>query len=186
MEEKQGNKYGSRRPGTLWFFVFLFNKVAGSFPTIIRSSHPVVFLEKGVLKICSNVRGEHSCRSVISIKLQSNFVEITLRHGCFPVNFLHIFRKPFSKNTSGWLLLNYYGRTSSWIFDKKIYDIFQRIYYSMSLKQFLLYLKSKTKYFIQYHCLDKFDSKQYRFCIKQLVKPESKVYWSKYEIGKSN
>ena len=126
MEEKQGNKYGSRRPGTLWFFVFLFNKVAGSFPTIIRSSHPVVFLEKGVLKICSNVRGEHPCRSVISIKLQSDFVEITLRHGCFPVNFLHIFRKPFSKNTSGWLLLNYYGRTSSWIFDKKIYTIFFR------------------------------------------------------------
>ena len=30
---------------------------------------------------------------------------ITLRHGHFPVNVLHIFRIPFTKNTSGWLLL---------------------------------------------------------------------------------
>ena len=36
--------------------------------------------------------------------LQSNFIEITLRHGCPPVNLLHIFRTPFSKNTSGRLL----------------------------------------------------------------------------------
>ena len=37
----------------------------------------------------------------------SNFVEITLRHGCSPVNLLHIFRTPFFKNTSGlkpWIL----------------------------------------------------------------------------------
>ena len=48
---------------------------------------------------------EHPCRSVISIKSQSNFIEITLQHGCSPVNLLYIFRTPFSKNTSGWLLL---------------------------------------------------------------------------------
>ena len=35
----------------------------------------------------------------------SNFIEITLRHGCSPVNLLHNFRTPFSKDTSGWLLL---------------------------------------------------------------------------------
>ena len=34
-----------------------------------------------------------------------NFIEITLWHGCSPVNLLHIFRTPFPKNTSGWLLL---------------------------------------------------------------------------------
>ena len=73
--------------------------------TIYRSSHPEVFLRKSVLKIYSKFTGEHSCRSVISIKLQSNFIEITLRHGCSPVNLLHIFRT-FSMNTSGWLLLN--------------------------------------------------------------------------------
>ena len=36
----------------------------------------------------------------------SNFIEITLRHGCSPVNLLHIFRTLFPKNTSGWLLLS--------------------------------------------------------------------------------
>ena len=73
---------------------------------INRSSHQKVFLGKGVLKICSKFTAEHPCQSVISIKLQSNFIEIALRHGCSPVNLLHIFRTPFLKNTSGWLLLN--------------------------------------------------------------------------------
>ena len=64
-----------------------------------------MFLIKGVLKICCKFTGEHPCRSVISIKLQSNFIEIKLRHGCSPVNLLHIFRTSFLKNTSGGLLL---------------------------------------------------------------------------------
>ena len=34
-----------------------------------------------------------------------NFIEITLRHGCSPVNVLHIFRTHFPRNTSGGLLL---------------------------------------------------------------------------------
>ena len=41
----------------------------------------------------------------VSKKLQSNFIEIALRHGCSPVNLLHIFRTPFPKNTSAWLFL---------------------------------------------------------------------------------
>ena len=45
--------------------------------------------------------GENPCRSVISI-----IIEIALRHGCSPVNLLHIFKTPFSRNTSGRLLLN--------------------------------------------------------------------------------
>ena len=43
-----------------------------------RSSHPDVFLGKGVLKICSKYTGEHPCWSAISIKLLCNFIEITL------------------------------------------------------------------------------------------------------------
>ena len=65
-----------------------------------------MFLEKRVLQICRKFTGEHPCRSVISIKLKSKFSVITLRYGCSPVNFLHICRTPFPKNTSGWLLLN--------------------------------------------------------------------------------
>ena len=72
----------------------------------VRSSHPEVFLRKGVLKICSKFTGEHPCRSAISIKLHSNFVKIALRHGCCPVNLLHIFRTLFLKNTSRRLLLH--------------------------------------------------------------------------------
>ena len=70
-----------------------------------RSSRPEVFLRKGVLKICCKFTGVHPCRSVISIKLQSKFIEIALRLGCSPVNLLHISRTPFPKNTSGCLLL---------------------------------------------------------------------------------
>ena len=33
-------------------------------------------------------------------------IEISLQHACCPVNLLHIFRKPFYKNTFGWLLLS--------------------------------------------------------------------------------
>ena len=66
----------------------------------LKSSLPEVFLEKVVLKICSNFSREHPCRSEISI-----FVEIARRHGSSPVNLLHIFRTPFLKNTSGRLLL---------------------------------------------------------------------------------
>ena len=34
------------------------------------------------------------------------FIEIALRHGCSPLNLLHLFRTPFTKNASGWLHLN--------------------------------------------------------------------------------
>ena len=41
----------------------------------------------------------------ISIKLLCNFIEITLRHWCSPVNFLHIFSTTFNKNTFRGLLV---------------------------------------------------------------------------------
>ena len=37
-------------------------------------------------------------------KIVSNFIEVILWHGSSPVNLLHIFRTPFSSNTSGWPL----------------------------------------------------------------------------------
>ena len=70
-----------------------------------RSSPLEVFLGKGVLRICSKFTGEHPCRSVISIILLYNFAKITLRHGCSPVNFLHISRTTFNKTTFEGLLL---------------------------------------------------------------------------------
>ena len=66
------------------------------------------------MKICSKFTGEYLCRSVTSIKLLSNFIEITVRHGCSHVNLLHIFRTPFRKNTSGGLLLEIFPQNLGW------------------------------------------------------------------------
>ena len=86
-------------------FFFMANITSELFPSF-RKSHPQVFLGKGVLKAFSKHTGEHPCQSVISIKLQSNFIEIILLHGCSPVNLLHNFRrKCFTKDTCGLLLL---------------------------------------------------------------------------------
>ena len=65
--------------------------------------------------MCSKLTGEPPCRSLISIRFQSNFTEITLRHGWSPINLLHIFRTPFTKNASEWLLYIYvHLRKSIW------------------------------------------------------------------------
>ena len=64
--------------------------------TEFRSSHLEEFLGKGVMKICSKFTGEHPCRSAISIKLQSKFIEITLRHIGFSCKFVAYFQNTFS------------------------------------------------------------------------------------------
>ena len=51
--------------------------------------------------------------NVISIKMQSNFVEIKLRHGCSPVNLLHFFKTSFFNSTSGGMLLKNLRRLRS-------------------------------------------------------------------------
>ena len=40
-------------------------------------------------------------------KVALQLFEITIWHGCFPVNLLHIFRTPFYKNVSGGQLYFY-------------------------------------------------------------------------------
>ena len=69
----------------------------------IKSSRPKVFLGKGVLKIYSKFTGEHPCWIVLC-----NFIEITIRHGCYPVNLLHVFWTPFHNKTYRRLLLKNY------------------------------------------------------------------------------
>ena len=125
----------------LFLYFSLFNnchKTCVS-PSKIRSSRPDVFLGKVVLKICSKFTGEHPCRSAILRKLQSNFIEsnfieIALRHGCFPVNLLHIFKTPFLKNTSGWLLLADVTIVSngSFIWETKFYSSINSVFMKVS------------------------------------------------------
>ena len=70
-------------------------------PSINRSSRPEVFLRKSVLKICSKITGEHPCRSVYSIKLQSTLI-------CWNHTSAWVFSCKFAtyfQNTSGRLLL---------------------------------------------------------------------------------
>ena len=74
---------------------------------ILRSCTPEVISGKGILKIRKKFTGEQLHRSVISIKLLCNFIEIKLRYGCSLVNLLHIFRTPFSENTCKGLLLHF-------------------------------------------------------------------------------
>ena len=71
-----------------------------------------MLLRKGVLKTCSKFIGDHPCQNVISIKLLCNFIEIILWHGWSPINMLDIFRTPFPRNTSGWLLLYFWNTVS--------------------------------------------------------------------------
>ena len=80
---------------------------------VVKNSSPNVFLKKSVLRICSKFPGEHPCRNTISLKLLSNFFEITPRHGCSPVNLIPIFRTPFYKNTYRELLLSTYHKKRS-------------------------------------------------------------------------
>ena len=55
-------------------------------------------------------------------------IEITLWHACSPVNLLHIFRTPFSKNTSGWLLLLFIENSPSFTRKLKSYKCRQKKY----------------------------------------------------------
>ena len=91
------------------------------FYSLFRSSHSEVFLRKSVLKICAKFTGEHSCQSATSIKLQSKCIEVALRDGCFPLNLLHVFRIPFPKNTSEWLLLTFLLNTIALLIAVSIY-----------------------------------------------------------------
>ena len=56
-------------------------------------------------KICSKFTGEHPYWSEISIKVALQLYWTHIRHGCSPVNLLHVLRTAFIKNTSGRLLL---------------------------------------------------------------------------------
>ena len=115
----------------------------------IKSSYPELFLGKGILKICSKFTGEHPCRSAISVKLQSKFIEITLQHGCSPVNLLHIFRIPFPKNTSGWLLLMLIRQI-----DVKAHRHQIKSYrYNLRLDLFAIFILPLTILYTNFYCL---------------------------------
>ena len=60
-----------------------------------------------------------TCRSVISVKLRTNFIEITLLDGCSTINLLHICRTAVFTNTYGELLLQIFIQHACHIFQYK-------------------------------------------------------------------
>ena len=77
-------------------------------------------LKKCVLQICSKYTGKHPCRSVTSVTLQTNFIEITLLHGCSPVNLLDNCKNAVLTNTCGELLLQIFIQHACHIFHYKL------------------------------------------------------------------
>ena len=137
---------------------------------IFRSSHPEVFLRKVDLNICSKFTGEYPCRSVISNKLLCNFIEITIRHGYSPVNLLNIFRTPFHRNTSRWLLL-YFIR---WLLDTLLQGFLITFHFSSFI---LHYCLSKIKLII-YNNIYKKQSKMFKFVNLKLLQEFCQTYIS--------
>ena len=71
----------------------------------IQKQPPRGVLRKRCFENVQQIYRRTPCQSTFSIKLLCNFIEIALRHGCSPVNVLHILRTPFNKNNSGRLPL---------------------------------------------------------------------------------
>ena len=99
----------------------IFQKVP--FPTICENPNLVLNVQETnecLKNLCSGQKQPPRCflwercsENMLQIyrrtpmpKCDFNKAEITLRHGCSPVNLLDIFRRPFFKNTSGRLLLS--------------------------------------------------------------------------------
>ena len=84
-------------------------------------------------------------KGLIKLQAWNNFIEITLQHGCSPVNLLHIFRTPFVKNTSGLLLL-FFKTFLKFLVVRKL--VRQFLYYIHFL---FLILHSLTLHYIHIH-----------------------------------
>ena len=76
----------------------------------LLSEATLLHCSENIQQICRRI---HMLKSAISIKLQSNFIETTLRRGCFAENFPHTFRTPLPKKNFGGMLVFYQIFTSS-------------------------------------------------------------------------
>ena len=105
--------------------------------------------EKSFEKRCS----KKSCKSYRKTPVLCNFIEIALRHGCSPVNLLHIFRTSFLKNTSQGLFLSGTG-VFLWICDF-FKNIFFIEYALLKLSYFLFFFpffSSFGNYWLNWKC----------------------------------
>ena len=79
------------------------------FSTILRSSRPNLFCEKGVLRTFANFTGKHLRQTLFFNKVAGNacnFIQKRLWRKCFPVKFAKFLRTPFFTEQLWWLLLH--------------------------------------------------------------------------------
>ena len=98
----------------------------------------ISFIYKALIFLFYSFLLSFPCLIFLSFPLLFKFIEITLWHGCSPVNLLHIFSTPFSWNTSEWLLLHF-----------KFKKLWSSVYRTVLVKQYI----SKTHCFIWYGVL---------------------------------
>ena len=82
----------------------------------------LTFFRGGLQKGCSENMQQIYRRTPMP-KCDFNKVAKQLRHECSPLNLLHIFRTPFLKSTSGWLLLWHYKGNIGIRHEKTIYEV---------------------------------------------------------------
>ena len=85
--------------------------------------------------------------SKVALKL---YIEIALRHDCFPVNLLHIFRTPFSKNTSVGLHLQWDIFTCSFLENIAQLTFNDKFYYNLSNLDFFYFVLFKFQGFYSF------------------------------------
>ena len=78
---------------------------------MVRSSHQMCSMKKGVFRNFAKFRGKRQCQSLFFTKVAG------LRHKYFPMNFAKFLKPSFSQNTPDRLLLNGFKRSRKLYFD---------------------------------------------------------------------
>ena len=83
-----------------WLLLYLSRKKVFKYLASKNANQKQPFRGDAMKRCSENMQQiyRRHCRSII-LMLQNNFIEITLRHGCSPLNLFHIFITRFPKNT---------------------------------------------------------------------------------------
>ena len=110
-------------------------------------------------------------RGTTVLKFFRNFIEITLQHGCSPVNLLHVFKTPFVKNK-----LRTVASEERWSghFESFFSNVNVIFFFKCEPYQCKRYLCSTWKYLLWFDCF--VDVCCYSFCIFSNVCIHSDAY----------
>ena len=81
--------------------------------------------------------------------------DFALRHGCSPVNLLYIFRTPFPRNTSRWLLLQFSARSLIMLLQTTVqfFSLLQCLVFICGYmkERFILFIILLSHFYIRYY-----------------------------------